>query len=437
MEFLHEDQYFTCSCGLKPAKMSSTQSIMLYDKKHYYLTKQSTASSHIGDFACRWTVVLAGLVIGLGVVTGGAALLVFGAAVLASGLMCGALFAGARKWINSKETVTILHIELLTEQAVMTCPVGGQVTVAPGIDCWWKAVIYTARNTGYAFLEGWFLGKMAGGGGSALFGAKNVATVGQFAKNFLFLQGTARGFAAADQIVFEGMLRNGLSFGDAVKEHAIPGLTAFEQPFINIYKKLNGEVKYPDGTTVPLNWQDFYGAGMSAFGTACSVKASLSHPNIPKATWNQIKETAGKIKGKLNGKAYELNTPAAQGDVRKAEIVRKIEHGEKIADIIQEAKQLTWLDNVEHAVIKINGERFLVSGGRHGIILPGNTELLYGHTHPPVGSGQLNGPSIGDRVAIGAENLNQSKQYVFHDGQRTTIHRGDMTGQYDVTTSDY
>lgn len=356
MEFLHEDQYFTCSCGLKPAKMSSTQSIMLYDKKHYYLTKQSTASSHIGDFACRWTVVLAGLVIGLGVVTGGAALLVFGAAVLASGLMCGALFAGARKWINSKETVTILHIELLTEQAVMTCPVGGQVTVAPGIDCWWKAVIYTARNTGYAFLEGWFLGKMAGGGGSALFGAKNVATVGQFAKNFLFLQGTARGFAAADQIVFEGMLRNGLSFGDAVKEHAIPGLTAFEQPFINIYKKLNGEVKYPDGTTVPLNWQDFYGAGMSAFGTACSVKASLAHPNIPKATWNKIKETAGKIKGKLNGKAYELET----GQKGKVEVTAEAkEYASKSSN---EAKNLQQLENTANKLaengydVKVRGE---------------------------------------------------------------------------------
>ena len=80
MEHLHTNQYFTCSSGLAPAKMSSTQSLAKHDEGKYpLLTKQSTATSQMGDFLCRWTVVLAAAAVALVALTGGAALLALGA----------------------------------------------------------------------------------------------------------------------------------------------------------------------------------------------------------------------------------------------------------------------------------------------------------------------------------------------------------------------
>ena len=66
----------------------------------------------------------------------------------------------------------------------------------------------------------------------------------------------------------------------------------------------------------------------------------------------------------------------------------------KILDFIREAKRETFLEGKEYAVIKRkNGKRYLVSGDRLSLDLVND------------GKGQ-------------------SKQYVFHNGLRTTIYRG-------------
>ncbi len=113
-------------------------------------------------------------------------------------------------------------------------------------------------------------------------------------------------------------------------------------------------------------------------------------------------------------------------DVRNAKFVREIKKGEKISDLIDEAKGITYIEDVEAAVIQLqNGSRYLVTGGRHGINLPSNTAKIYGHTHPRV-MGGVNTPSEGDRRALDLLDggNGQSKTYIFHDGQRTTIYRG-------------
>lgn len=126
-----------------------------------------------------------------------------------------------------------------------------------------------------------------------------------------------------------------------------------------------------------------------------------------------------------------INNPGF-GDVRPAEFVRDIARNEKIADIESEAKYRTFSEGVEHAVIKTaEGKRIMVSGGSKGIELPRDTKVLYGHTHPPVRKGAINDPSEADRNALDA--LNQSKQYIYHDGQRTVLYRNGEK----VTTSDY
>ncbi|WP_343745830.1 hypothetical protein [Chitinophaga sp.] len=306
MEYLNTNHYFTCTSGLAPAQMSNTQTIIKHGEGKYpLLTKQSTATASIGDFFCRWTLVLAAAVAALGVVTGGAALLVLGAAVLASGLMCGALLAGTRQWINTKQNHTINGIETLTARAQMICPViGGTITMAPGIDSTWKALLFTARNTTWALAEGYFIGyTMAGGGGALMAGG--TATGKYFLGNFLLMQGAARTIGAADQVLFEGMLRNGESFGDAVQENAVTGLTMFEQPFINFYRKLNGDIKDPQGNPVPLNWQDFYGMALSALGTREMARVAAADVNMPKETVAALKGVTEKIGNKLRGKVYE------------------------------------------------------------------------------------------------------------------------------------
>jgi hypothetical protein len=128
-----------------------------------------------------------------------------------------------------------------------------------------------------------------------------------------------------------------------------------------------------------------------------------------------------------------------KGDIRPAEIVREVKFNEKIADLVEFSKYQTRITNQEHALIKLNGKRYLVKGGRDGIILPNETEIIFGHTHPPVGKGQLNDPSTEDRSALNIVNFGkgQSKQYIFHDGKRTTIFKGDMVGEKDYTTTQY
>ena len=76
------------------------------------------------------------------------------------------------------------------------------------------------------------------------------------------------------------------------------------------------------------------------------------------------------------------------------EEVREVRKGEKILDLIREAKRETFLEGKEYAVIKRkDGKRYLVSGDRLSLDLVND------------GKGQ-------------------SKQYVFHNGLRTTIYRG-------------
>lgn len=54
------------------------------------------------------------------------------------------------------------------------------------------------------------------------------------------------------------------------------------------------------------------------------------------------------------------------GEAAEMTVVRVIQRGEKIADIVNEGKALTLCK--EHAVVKLaSGERALVSGGQYGI----------------------------------------------------------------------
>ncbi|WP_121761918.1 RHS repeat domain-containing protein [Corallococcus sp. AB038B] len=97
-------------------------------------------------------------------------------------------------------------------------------------------------------------------------------------------------------------------------------------------------------------------------------------------------------------------------------VVRIIKKGEKIADIVNESKALTFTSGNEHALVRLaTGERALVSGGPGGITFaPGQVTRIFGHTHPTSAP-----PSSADFEAL--RRLGQSQQTVYHGGQATKI----------------
>ncbi|MCT2561782.1 hypothetical protein [Chryseobacterium herbae] len=297
---LTSDMYFTCSSGLAPAKMYPTQQNHGTKDKFYYLVKDDTATQQMGDFCCRWTLVLAAAIAAAGIVTGGAALVVLAAlAVAASAALCGGLAAPFRKWVGYSTLNAYGRRDAysLTSKCQMTCPIGGTITYAEGITSTWQAMIYTARNTGWACLEGAMLGKL-GSAGFGAFAGTATPTMSTALINFAFLNVSARGLAAADQVVFEGVLRNGKDLNETGDE-AISGLTIFEQPFIQIWKKATGE------DPQHLNWQDFYYAGLSLVGSRAMYESARTNPNIAAGIYKQGAQLGNALK---NGKLFERVT---------------------------------------------------------------------------------------------------------------------------------
>lgn len=98
------------------------------------------------------------------------------------------------------------------------------------------------------------------------------------------------------------------------------------------------------------------------------------------------------------------------------QIERIIKKGEKVADIVSEAKGLTYTTGNEYAVVTLaNGERALVSGGPGGInFAEGSITKIFGHTHPTNAM-----PSAADAQAL--RDLGQSRQYVFFGGQMSVV----------------
>lgn len=107
---------------------------------------------------------------------------------------------------------------------------------------------------------------------------------------------------------------------------------------------------------------------------------------------------------------------AAGGKSAPMSIEWIIKRGEKLKDIVNEAKGLTWTTGNEHAVVTlINGERALVSGEPGGVIFKRNeVKLLFGHPHPTSAP-----PSSADATAL--TEFGQTRQYVYHGGEISVV----------------
>ena len=101
-------------------------------------------------------------------------------------------------------------------------------------------------------------------------------------------------------------------------------------------------------------------------------------------------------------------------------IVRFIEHGERIADLLDELRALTFETDNEHALVRLTtGERALVEGEPDGINFGWQITRLYVHTHPYYRP--TSGPSDDDFAAL--VDLRQTHSYLLERGLLTKFRR--------------
>jgi RHS repeat-associated protein len=167
-------------------------------------------------------------------------------------------------------------------------------------------------------------------------------------------------------------------------------------------------------------------AGNAAGGLALAAKAPAALPTLSRLGNTTIVGGAASRTGAVAGE-----TAAAEGvagpkagvsvatgtgsGAQSMTVVRAIGKGERVADLINEAKTLTYTTGNEHAVVTLaDGTRAIVSGGEGGITFAeGQVTRIFGHTHPY----QLppTGPSGADFAAL--ELLGQRSSYVLEHGQ--------------------
>lgn len=252
---LNSNMFFTCSSGITPAKICPTQNNHKTKENYSYLVKDDTATQSIGDFSCRWTLVLAAAIAAAGVVTGGAALLVLAAvAIAASMTLCGGLMAPMRKWVGYSTLNAYGKTDAysLTSKCQMVCPIGGVIMFAPGITGFWSAALYASRNAGMAVLEGVVIGAFCKTGlGGIASGLKGLAST-QALANIAFVSA----FGVVDQVIFEGIVREGKR-DSSLLENAGQGASWMAQPFINTAKRISsgyysgGYAKDAEGNDIP------------------------------------------------------------------------------------------------------------------------------------------------------------------------------------------
>ena len=123
-------------------------------------------------------------------------------------------------------------------------------------------------------------------------------------------------------------------------------------------------------------------------------------------------------------------------DIRPAIFVRDVDPREPVAEVVNEAKALTWAHRAEHALLRVDsGQLVLVRGGADGISfeaegseiyvdLDGNRRrvtLLAWHTHP-----RPTGPSDHDRAFLKALGQKESLIYeMFADRNGTRFYADD------------
>jgi len=213
-----EEDYWMCSGGIMPAQMQSIQRIAEQKDSKKYLIKNDTATASMGDFVCKWIMLIMALIAAVIAVliaaTGGAALGVLvavgtaagagGAAIgsIFGGLVCGQKAAIARTWLGDKSNLSIAGQKTLTTGSTMECPVfGSKIVHAPNVKNWWDALRVGIGNFGETVILGALGGALIGVGGAVLSGAAalSLPTLASVGTNIL---GSITGWGMAARLYF-------------------------------------------------------------------------------------------------------------------------------------------------------------------------------------------------------------------------------------------
>ncbi|WDF54386.1 hypothetical protein [Mucilaginibacter sp. KACC 22063] len=213
-----EEDYWMCTQGIMPARMQSVQLTVKQKDGKKYLLKTDTATASVGDFVCKWMMLImaaiAAIVTVAIVATGGAALgaivvagAIAGAAGAAVGSIAGALVCGQkaaliRTWTVEKNNLVIGGQKTLTTGSVMKCPIfGAEIRQAPNVKNWWQALLVGVGNFGTTVVEGALGGALIGTIGALFAGAATIAvpTLGSIWAN---IAGSFTGIGLAVRGVF-------------------------------------------------------------------------------------------------------------------------------------------------------------------------------------------------------------------------------------------
>ncbi|MFP2928227.1 FG-GAP-like repeat-containing protein [Pyxidicoccus sp. 3LG] len=208
---------------------------------------------------------------------------------------------------------------------------------------------------------------------------------------FTAVKDMAIGMVMASQNPLMAAVQMGQGLNKAYEEDGVLGVANFFNP---VYHSLTAGYMamkaYEKG--------DFEGVGYNGFHSALNAASAVTGPTgIARAA------TTGALTSMLNpvGRSGLIVRSSGGLDVPTATILRNIQRGERVADILAEIDGLTRATHKEYAVLVLeNRKRVLVQGGRDGIDFSKlNVRRMVLHSHP---RGSAPGPSSYDFDVLAA-----------------------------------
>lgn len=205
--------YLVCSSGMMKTDMVVfSQATVKADKKNRLV---ATVDDRFGDFICKYALIVAALVAGACVATGGAVAGMIAAAAIALGTaislsMCAIVnMMNKGGWQNYHPTVRVENKKVLTDKSYFSCPIGG--TIIPIYD------------------------KNIANQQAAVFRNKAITEI---AMSFVsgYLLGTYRAFCIANQVGFGGFM-TGIGVGIGVNKVVSEIQKNVENAFIDPYTR--------------------------------------------------------------------------------------------------------------------------------------------------------------------------------------------------------
>lgn len=187
-KIITEKDFWTCTGGLVPAPMQTTQLSTKKVGDFKYITVKDTATVSFIDFSCKKLMfAMAMLAVAIALVTvatGGMALIAICAAAAAGGaifgavlgaLLCGQMAAAARYWMQSKSNLIIQGQQAITGDHKMQCMIFGDIiSFAPQIKNWWQAIALGTSNFIGEVLKNMMYGAAIGCGAAIVSGGPAV-----------------------------------------------------------------------------------------------------------------------------------------------------------------------------------------------------------------------------------------------------------------------